>query len=298
MQGLVFNTQRFSVHDGPGIRTTIFLQGCPLRCRWCANPESWEKTPVIMVRNAKCIRCGRCAEACTDGAVTVTEHESRQVDFAQCTHCGQCALACPTQSISMSSRSMTVDEVTAVARRDKLFYKNSGGGVTISGGEPTQQADFVECLLQSLHEENFHVALDTCGQARWKDLERLAKNADLVLFDIKHMDSDEHRRGTSLGNERILDNAAKLAAMARVWLRLPLLGGYNDSEENVARVAAFAKRIGAEKVSLLPYHQWGEDKYAQLGLRYDWQGEVPDEERVRKLEGILRDAGLETGVGR
>jgi len=193
---------------------------------------------------------------------------------------------------------MTVDEVTAVARRDKLFYKNSGGGVTISGGEPTQQADFVECLLQSLHEENFHVALDTCGQARWKDLERLAKNADLVLFDIKHMDSDEHRRGTSLGNERILDNAANLAAMARVWLRLPLLGGYNDSEENVARVAAFAKRIGAEKVSLLPYHQWGEDKYAQLGLRYDWQGEVPDEERVRKLEGILRDAGLETGVGR
>jgi pyruvate formate lyase activating enzyme len=186
--------------------------------------------------------------------------------------CGRCVEVCPTQAIEMSGKYMTVHEAASSAERDSPFYRNSGGGVTVSGGEPTMQAVFVVSLMEALKGRKLHLALDTCGPAPWVDLDRLVNYADLVLFDIKHMDSEEHRRGTGAGNEQILSNAEKTARKARKWLRLPLIGGYNDSEENISRVAELGKRIGAEKLSLLPYHRWGEAKYEQLGLRYSWQG--------------------------
>jgi pyruvate formate lyase activating enzyme len=192
---------------------------------------------------------------------------------------------------------MTIDAVAAAAERDRLFYRNSGGGVTVSGGEPAMQVEFVEPLMKTLKEKGLHVALDTCGEAPWDSLERLVTYADLVLYDIKHMDTKQHRRGTGSGNERILANAVKAAQRATVWLRVPVLGGYNDSEENIANVAELGRRIGAAKISLLPYHRWGESKYAQLGLRFTWQGEEPDPAHIQHLERIIQDAGLQAAVG-
>jgi len=295
-EGVVFNIQRFSVHDGPGIRTTVFMQGCSLRCRWCANPESWKKDPVIMARDAKCMGCGKCAEVCPAGAITLDEEKARKLDFSLCTQCGECTQVCPTQALSTSGKIMTIDEVVSVAQRDSLFYRNSGGGITVSGGEPALQSEFVEGLLERLKGKGLHVALDTCGEALWGDFERILKHVDLILYDIKHMDTEQHRIGTGSGNERILENAAKAAEKAKMWLRVPLMGGYNDSEENIASVAGLGKRIGAEKISLLPYHRWGESKFEQLGLRCTWQGEAPEQHHIEKLEGIIRDEGLDVSM--
>lgn len=297
IKGLIFNIQRFSVHDGPGIRTTIFMQGCPLRCMWCDNPESWKAKPVIMARDAKCISCGKCSEVCPVRAITVDEDKGRRIDFALCTQCGECVLVCPTLALVSSGKYMTINEVVSVVERDSLFYQNSGGGVTISGGEPAMQAGFVEWLMKTMKEMGLHVALDTCGQASWNELERLVSHADLVLYDIKHMDTEQHRRGTGKGNEQILNNVAKAGQITKLWLRVPVLSGYNDSEENIKRTAELGKQIGAEKISLLPFHRWGESKYGQLGMPYTWQGEDPAPQHIKKLEGIIQDTGLQVSVG-
>jgi pyruvate formate lyase activating enzyme len=297
IKGLIFNIQRFSVHDGPGIRTTIFMQGCPLRCMWCDNPESWKAKPVIMARDAKCISCGKCSEVCPVRAITLDEDKGRRIDFALCTQCGECVLVCPTLALVSSGKYMTINEVVSVVERDSLFYQNSGGGVTISGGEPAMQAGFVEWLMKTMKEMGLHVALDTCGQASWNELEGLVSHADLVLYDIKHMDTEQHRRGTGKGNEQILNNVAKAGQITKLWLRVPVLSGYNDSEENIKRTAELGKQIGAEKISLLPFHRWGESKYGQLGMPYTWQGEEPDPQHIKKLEGIIQDTGLQVSVG-
>jgi pyruvate formate lyase activating enzyme len=296
-KGLIFNIQRFSVHDGPGIRTTVFMQGCSLKCRWCANPESWKNEPVIMARDAKCMGCGKCVEACAAGAITMDEEKGRLLDFSLCTQCGECAEVCPTRSLSTSGKFMSIEEVVSVAERDSLFYRNSGGGVTISGGEPALQSEFAEALVKALKAKGFHVSLDTCGEASWDKLERILNHVDLVLYDIKHMDTRKHKIGTGSGNERILENAEKASRKAKMWLRVPLMGGYNDSEEHIADVAELARRIGAEKISLLPYHRWGESKFEQLGLRCTWEAETPESDDIEKLEGIIRSAGVEVGVG-
>ncbi|RLC66237.1 MAG: glycyl-radical enzyme activating protein [Chloroflexi bacterium] len=297
IKGLIFNIQRFSVHDGPGIRTTIFVQGCPLRCMWCDNPESWKAKPVIMARDAKCISCGKCSEVCPVRAITLDEEKGRRIDFTLCSQCGECVLVCPTLALVSSGKYMTINEVVSVVERDSLFYQNSGGGVTISGGEPAMQAGFVERLMKIMKEMGLNVALDTCGQASWNELERLVSHADLVLYDLKHMDTEQHRRGTGKGNEQILNNVAKAGQITKVWLRVPVLSGYNDSKENIKRTAELGKQIGAEKISLLPFHRWGESKYGQLGMPYTWHGEEPAPQHIKKLEGIIRDTGLQVSVG-
>ena len=298
-KGLVFNIQRFSLHDGPGIRSTVFMKGCPLRCRWCSNPESWNPYPEIITHDAKCIRCGKCEQICPVGAITIGS-EGRKIDRARCTLCLKCAEVCPSGAISITGEYMTVDQVLREVESDRLFYQHSGGGVTVSGGEPLFQWEFTYELLKACKEKDLHTALDTTGYSSWDRIERVLEYVDLVLFDIKHMDPKQHKKGTSKSNLLILGNAARIAARkVRLWLRVPLIPGYNDSRENIEKVAQFGLKIGAEKISILAYHEWGRPKYEQLGRRYSFTGVKPPEDgHVQRTRELIEGFGIEVGIGR
>ncbi|PIU22826.1 MAG: glycyl-radical enzyme activating protein [Chloroflexi bacterium CG08_land_8_20_14_0_20_45_12] len=296
-KGLIFNIQRFSIHDGPGIRTTVFMKGCPLRCRWCSNPESQNPYPEIMTYDVKCIRCGKCEQICPMNAITISQ-KGRKIARTQCTLCLKCAEVCPTGAISISGKYMTIEEVMKEVGSDKLFYQNSGGGVTISGGEPLSQWEFVLQLLKECKQEGLHTALDTCGYAPWHILEKVLEHTDLILFDIKHINSSQHRKGTGKGNRLILDNAKRTAAKVRTWLRFPLIPGYNDSDEHVREVAELATKIRVEKVSILPYHEWGKAKYEKLGRRYPFKNtQTLSDWHIQKLQKIIENMGLKVTVG-
>jgi pyruvate formate lyase activating enzyme len=296
--GLVFDIQKYSLHDGPGIRTTVFMKGCPLACRWCSNPESQNPKQEIMTYDIRCIGCGKCAEVCSTGAITF-DGAKREIDWEKCDECLECARVCPARGIECVGRHMTIDEVVAKVEQDRVFYENSGGGMTVSGGEPLVQWEFVSSVLQRCREKGLHTALDTSGMAPWKNLERVLEHADLVLFDIKHMDSAIHKKGTGVGNETILENARKVAERATTWIRIPLIPGFNDSESNVTRAAHFAGEIGAEKISLLPYHNLGSSKYPKLGRTYPMEdAPLLGEEKVKELKSRLEAMGLKVEIGR
>ena len=296
--GLVFDIQKFSLHDGPGIRTTVFMKGCPLACKWCSNPESQSPKQEIMAYDIRCIACGKCAEVCTRGAIIFTG-AGREIDWEKCDQCLECAKVCPARGIECVGKVWTVEEVVAKVEQDRIFYENSGGGMTASGGEPLVQWEFVSNVLKRCREKGIHTALDTCGMAPWKHLERVIEHADLVLFDVKHMDSAIHKQGTGVGNETILENARKVAQRATTWIRIPLIPGFNDSESNLTRVAHFADEIGAEKISLLPYHNYGSSKYPKLGRTYSMEDSpLLAEERVEALKGWLKAMGHRVEIGR
>ena len=298
VRGLIFHIQRFSIHDGPGIRTTVFFKGCPLRCRWCSNPESWHDYPEILTYDMKCTRCGRCQQVCPVDAIVVDEKE-RELDRSACNLCLKCADVCPTGAIVVAGQWMTLEEVMKEVDADGLFYRNSGGGVTLSGGEPLMQWEFALDLLKDCKTKAFHTALDTSGYAPWEVLDRVLDYTDLVLYDIKHIDAEQHRKGTGKSNKLILDNARRTASRRRTWLRVPLIPGYNDSAENLEAIARFGLEIGAEKVSLLPYHIWGKSKYARLGWRYPMEEvPLPPDELVKECQKVIEDLGLKATVGR
>jgi len=297
--GLIFNIQRYSLHDGPGIRSTVFMKGCPLSCRWCSNPESWNPYPEILARDAKCVRCGKCEQVCPAGAITIGPEE-RKIDRSRCTLCLECAEVCPAEAITVTGRYATLDEVAKEVESDRLFYEHSGGGVTVSGGEALLQWEFVSQLLKACKEKGLHTTLDTCGYSPWVRLKNVLDYADLVLFDIKHMDPDQHRKGTKKTNSLILRNAERIAAKkVRLWLRVPLIPGYNDSRENIEKTAQFGLKIGAEKTSILPFHEWGIPKYEQLGRRYTFRRIEPaDDKHVQRIQEFIEASGLHATIGR
>jgi len=297
-KGLIFNIQRFSIHDGPGIRTTVFVKGCPLRCLWCSNPESRDMFPNLMVRDISCQGCGACVEACLEGAITLTGEEGRKIDWDRCTQCFRCADACIYQSLNVCGWYVDVDEVLDEVIRDEAFYKNSGGGVTVSGGEGLSQADFVAGLLEACKDKGLHTVLDTTGYAAWETMKSVLCHVDLVLFDIKHLDSGEHKRTTGVGNELILENLKKTSAMKPVWLRMPLIADFNDSESHVSRLIKLGKGVGAQKISLLPYHEGGRSKCEQLGLPYPFLGATaPEKEHIEYLKRTIQKKGITAAIG-
>jgi len=295
--GVVFDIQRFSIHDGPGIRTTVFLKGCPLRCAWCANPESQEVTPALLVRDAACRRSGACIEACPEGAITLGGKAGREIDWSRCTHCLRCVDACPYGSLNACGRELVVDAVVAEAVRDRPFYATSNGGVTISGGEALAQPDFLHALLKALKREGLHTALDTSGFAPWETLERVLPFVDLLLWDVKHLDPAKHVEGTGVSNELILENLRRAARTVPVWLRVPLIADYNDAREHVAAIVDLAREIGAERICLLPYHEGGEPKSRQIGRAYGFEeGRAPDAEHVAALREWIAREGVAAHV--
>jgi pyruvate formate lyase activating enzyme len=234
---------------------------------------------------------------CPVNAIRYADNQ-RIIDWEKCNQCLECAYACPYQAITVSGKYMTVKEVTSVVEEDRIFYQNSGGGVTISGGEPLAQGEFTLRLLRACKEKGIETVLDTCGHVSGDVLERVLPYVDLILYDIKHMDAEQHLRETGVGIEQIQANVLRLAReKIRIWLRVPLISGYNDLDENFAKLAKLGKQIGAEKISLLLYHEWGAGKYPQVGRQYTYQAQVPSPERLDGLTAIIQDQGLTVTIG-
>ncbi|MGV8056627.1 MAG: glycyl-radical enzyme activating protein [Smithellaceae bacterium] len=298
--GVIFNIQRYSLHDGPGGRTTVFLKGCQLRCAWCANPESWEFAPLLMRIDRKCIKCGACLSVCPEGAITIDMINGRQVDYVRCTQCLKCVEICPTQSLVTCGETMSVDQVVSTVLRDRNFYEHSGGGVTLSGGEPACQVDFAEAILRACKENRIHTALETNGNVPYAQLERLVKWTDLLLYDIKHMDSEAHRKFTGAGNEQILANVAEVAQKVETWLRVPVISGFNASDDFFSWLGKFGQRIGAKKISLLPYHEWGMSKFEQINSNYvnTHTFKTPSSGDLERYGSLCEASGIKVDYGR
>lgn len=291
LSGMVFNIQRFSTHDGPGIRTTVFLKGCPLTCWWCHNPESQDPHPEIMVMENRCIACGECVKVCIAGEGTRDQGKRA----ATCTRCGRCVEVCPAEARQLAGRCMSVDDVVREVARDRMFYDQSAGGVTFSGGEPLTKATFLRELLAECKKLEIHTTVDTCGFAPWEHLEAVAGLTDLFLYDLKLIDDRRHKRYTGVSNALILNNLTRLCAIhAQIWIRMPLIPGINDSPEDLESAAGFISKLpGVKRVDLLPYHATALGKFARLGKEYPLGKIEPSTpQALQEAVDRLRQCGL------
>jgi pyruvate formate lyase activating enzyme len=292
VRAMVFDIQQFSLHDGPGIRTTIFFKGCPLRCRWCQNPESHRPGPELAYSRDRCIRCNECVRVCPAGAAQ--DHGERRFDASRCTLCGSCVEACPARAVRMIGREYSPEALLEEALRDRDFFSGSGGGITLSGGEPMSQHRFLAAFCPMLKAEGIHVVLETCGLFGWAAMEGVLPFIDLVYLDVKHADDAAHRQWTGAGNGPILENLGRLSASGvAVQPRMPVIPGVNDAVENIAATAALLRGHGHRVIHLLPYHNLGEGKRRQLDSPSEYVAleRIPDGvmERVKNLfiqEGI------------
>ncbi len=283
--GVVFNIMRYSTQDGPGLRTTVFLKGCPLECAWCHNPESQTLGREVIFRPERCLGCGECVEACPQAAI-VPGPEGLVTRSEDCLGCGVCAEVCPAEAREAVGETMSVAGVMAEIIKDRAFYEESGGGVTFSGGEPLAQPEFLAELLAACRVEEVPTAVDTSGAAPWEVFDRIRSEVDLFLYDLKLMDDSRHRRYTGASNRPILDNLRRLAlAGERVLVRVPVIPGVNDDEDNLDRLGLFVAGLpGVNEIKLLPYHDTGRDKYRLLGRPGEpFQARTPE---VRELENI------------
>jgi pyruvate formate lyase activating enzyme len=299
MHGYIFDLKRYAIHDGPGIRTTVFFKGCPLRCRWCHNPESWKGGPEPSLRRGRCIRCGRCVKACPHDAISLTDGFP-VTDVSKCVLCGVCLDHCLSDAREIVGRRVTIPEVMVEIEKDVIFYDQSGGGATFSGGEVLMQPDFLLGLLDACRARQIHTAIDTTCYAGADVIQRVANAADLFLIDIKHMDSDTHARFTGVHNERILANTQALAKAGKaIFIRIPIVPGFNDDIINLENTARFVKSLRTvNRVDILPYNRGGLEKSVRLSAEFElMQTTPPDESRMEELAAILRGFGFEVKIG-
>ena len=297
--GIIFDIKKFSIHDGPGIRTTVFFKGCPLNCWWCHNPESQAPEPELVFWEGRCIRCGACLEVCDPGAI-FWDGDVVSTDGEKCTLCGACAEACYAEAREIVGREMTVAQVMAEIERDVPFYDESGGGVTFSGGEPLAQRDFLLALLRACREKEIHTAVDTCGFATWETFDNIREYVGLFLYDLKLMDAAKHQKFTGVSNGLILRNLQALSQRGHdIFLRVPIIPGINDDDEEVRRIGAFAAALPRlERVDILPYHRAGVEKYGRLNEVYELpETRPPSDERMAEITQMLRGFGLQVKIG-
>ena len=298
LTGCVGGIQKYSTSDGPGIRTSVFLKGCPLSCRWCHNPELIQRQLQFLFTAQKCIGCGNCVRACPTGALRHGGEEVH-IDPALCKRCYQCVDHCYSEALRLAGRMMTVSEVMDSVRQDRGYYNRTGGGMTISGGELLQQADFAEALLDSAVEEGIGVALDTCGCGDGDRLFRMAKKASYILHDMKSIDDETHRWATGVSNRKILENLIRLAddpeINGKIWMRMPLIQGVNDTPEIIRRTVEFYQAHRLTYVTLLPYHELGISKYKSLGQPCE-SFAPPDSERLHEMQAVFLAHGIRAEI--
>ena len=285
---LVSNIQRFSTKDGDGIRTTVFFKGCPLRCRWCHNPETFSNKQEIMYNAENCTLCGRCVDSCPNGAIKI-ENNILSTDLALCNHCGNCTDFCYYNAREISGKEMSADSVAEAILKDAAFYRESGGGVTFSGGECMMFAPFVRDVLKICKAHRIHTAIDTSGFAPFSSFEMVLPYTDIFLYDIKAYSSSLHQKLTGVPNELIWENLEKLTKSgANINLRLPLIEGCNANLEDIEKIAEKCSALGIKKVNLLPYHDMGKYKYTKLGMEYDSNSmSTPSDEKMNKIKEIF-----------
>lgn len=297
--GIIFDIKKFAIHDGPGLRTTVFFKGCPLECWACHNPEGKEARVNLFVREERCTLCGDCVEVCEPGSISLSGGDVLSLDRSTCTACGLCAEVCLPGAVTVAGREVTVREVMEEIERDTVFYDQSGGGVTFSGGEPLSQPEFLLALMRECKERDVSVAVDTAGEAPLDIVQEVAELADLFLYDLKLVDAKRHAEFTGSSNETILENLEWLARNGPpVVVRLPLFAGINDDEDNISALGEFVAGLNnGIAVDLLPYHRAGIDKYNRLGHAYRMaNAEPPSEDAIAAVVGALRTYGLKVLV--
>ena len=292
--GVVFNIQNYSVHDGPGIRTIVFLKGCPLSCQWCSNPESQQVGPELACNKNNCTgthECTRCLEACKHGDIFEDENKKMTIDRQRCTECFVCAEACPAKALNIFGNLMSVNEVLAVVEQVSLFYSSSDGGLTLSGGEPTLQIDFAVAILKEARRRRINTAIETCGHTEWGNLEKVCQHLNSILFDIKCIDEEKHKKFKNVSNELILSNFTKMCEQfpdLPILVRNPVIPGFNDSEEDILALLNFIKGRKNVSYELLPYHRLGQPKYDYLGRDYLLTVVKPDDEKINLFNEIVK----------
>lgn len=291
-KGLIWDIQKFNIHDGQGIRTLIFFKGCPLRCLWCSNPEGQETEPELQLFVNKCMECGLCKEVCPLNAIKYNMDNIPMINRDKCNLCGECVETCPGSALTIVGEQMTVEEVLREVRKDAAFYWRSGGGVTLTGGEPCLQAEFASSLLKALQEITINTAIETCGYIEWSQLKKVIPFTDTFLYDIKNMDNELHKEQTGVANKLILNNARKLAQSSETELifRTPIIPGKNDSRQNLISTARFASDLNVKRWDLMAYHRLGEGKYGELGKQYKLKGlKPPGDERMEAIVNLVKD---------
>jgi len=296
--GIIFNIQRYSIHDGPGIRTTVFLKGCPLNCWWCQNPESQTDKQEMIFWEDRCIGCALCSINCPSGAISMKDGKP-VTNRNECIMCGKCSRICPARAREIMGSKVSVDDVIKEVEKDLIFYEESGGGATFSGGEPLSQSEFLGALLDGCKEKKIHTAVDTSGYIPWKILERLNSKIDLFLYDLKIMDDKRHKKYTGVSNNLILENLKKLCLVHHnIFIRFPIIPGINDDDQNIREMGEFLSSLKIAQINLLPYHFMGIDKYKRLERIYKLADiHSPSKEKLSDISTILRNFNLKVKLG-
>ncbi|MDO4556372.1 MAG: glycyl-radical enzyme activating protein [Lachnospiraceae bacterium] len=297
---LIFDVQKFSIHDGPGIRTIVFFKGCPMHCEWCANPESQVYCPELLVYPDKCISCGKCVEVCESGCYISGEDGTVVFDRTNCTSCGKCAEKCYAKAHILSGEYMTVDEIKEEVDKDIVFYKNSGGGITFSGGEALCMPEVVAELAKYYQEQDVNTAIETCGFAPWESFEQVLPYLDLVMFDLKIMDDEKHIKYTGESNKQILENLRNVCALVNTVIRIPIIPTINNSKEDIDAFGEFVSTLKdhVHMIHILPYHSYGLGKYKALGREYTLSDiEAPSDEQMEEIKQQLEGYGFTVQIG-
>lgn len=296
-EGVLFNIQRYSLHDGPGIRTIAFFKGCPLSCKWCSNPESQRPKPELIFKASDCVNCGKCADVCKAGAIS--RSNPHFIDRDKCIECGACVDVCPTGALEIKGKRMSVEQVLLELKKDENLFRRAGGGITLSGGEALAQPEFARELLKGCKEKGWHTAIETTGFATKQTIDEVFPFIDLALVDIKAINPSVHREGTGVDNRAMLENILRISFITKVIVRVPVIPGFNDNEEEIQAIGEFAQLMSnVDTIHLLPYHNYGENKYSLLGRIYPMENTTSNpDEKIQQLKRKVESMGFACHIG-